>query len=72
MIEEKFKAVAWKCLQNNLRFEYIPTAPSIMVTNQQHDLIASIWMDDDNPSRELDYLNYKIDEYLFRQQKMTS
>lgn len=71
-MEQSIKDLAWKCVQNNLRFEYIPTSTGLIVSDRHYNRIASIWLDDEQPEKELSWLQHEVDRHINEQQKMTS
>ncbi len=61
-MESLFSSLAVKCLNNNLRFEYIPESKGIIVMDD-YRVITSGWMDMDQ-IKELKKMHYWVDQHI--------
>jgi len=57
-----FKNLAWKCFENDLRFEYIPESNGVVISDGK-TLVGSTYLDKYSMP-ELELLSRKIDWYL--------
>ncbi len=61
-METLFSSLAIKCLNNGLRFEFIPESSGVIVMDD-YKVVASGWMDKE-PVKELKAMHYFIDRHI--------
>lgn len=61
-MKELFEKLAWKCVKNDLRFEYIPDTNGVLITNGT-TLVAHSYLDNYS-EQELELMHMKVSRYL--------
>lgn len=60
---ERLQQLLDKCIESGIRFEYIPSAPSLIVTFGD-EVLASIWLDGEDVLKKINWMNHKVDEFI--------
>lgn len=60
---ERLQQLLDKCIENDIRFEYIPSAPSLIVAFGD-EVLASIWLDGKDVLKKINWMNHKVDEFI--------
>lgn len=60
---ERLQQLLDKCIENGIRFEYIPSAPSLIVAFGD-EVLASIWLDGEDVLKKINWMNHKVDEFI--------
>jgi len=63
-MEKLFSQLAIKCLKHGLRFEYIPASNGVEIMSGNYLFIGRVWLDDQDPVKELNWLNTIVDNHI--------